>query len=139
MRSKNKFDVFNWVKNSVIPSCKTRPQMFACYELIKNFQEIYNDFALTGELKHETKIHIDNHIIDSLQKSEAKVRLEFEEHKKTNPYFRYNQIIERLKGKLTSDEYKELITLEYVLTQGYSDDVDIDTNRLIKLREKKEK
>lgn len=31
----------------------------------------------------------------------------------------YDEIVNDLKGKLTSDEYKEMITLEYVLTQGY--------------------
>lgn len=30
--------------------------------------------------------------------------------------------------------YKELITIEYVLTQGYSDNVDKDTDRLNELR-----
>ena len=32
----------------------------------------------------------------------------------------YDEIVNDLKGKLTSEEYKELITLEYVVTQGYS-------------------
>jgi hypothetical protein len=31
----------------------------------------------------------------------------------------YNEIVEDLRGNLTSEEYKELITLEYVLTWGY--------------------
>lgn len=36
----------------------------------------------------------------------------------------YDEIVNDLKGKLTSEEYKELITLEYVVTQGYSKPVD---------------
>ena len=32
----------------------------------------------------------------------------------------YDEIVNDLKGKLTSEEYKELITIEYVVTQGYS-------------------
>ncbi len=31
----------------------------------------------------------------------------------------YNEIVEDLRGNLTNEEYRELITLEYVLTQGY--------------------
>ena len=31
----------------------------------------------------------------------------------------YDKIVEKLRGNLTSDEYKEMITLEYVLTWGY--------------------
>jgi hypothetical protein len=31
----------------------------------------------------------------------------------------YDKIVEDLRGNLTSDEYKEMITLEYVLTWGY--------------------
>jgi len=38
----------------------------------------------------------------------------------------YNEIVNDLKGNLTSDEYKELITLEYVVTQGYHKNDDIE-------------
>ena len=31
----------------------------------------------------------------------------------------YDKIVEDLRGHLTSDEYKEMIALEYVLTWGY--------------------
>jgi len=31
--------------------------------------------------------------------------------------------------------WRELVTIEYVLTQGYSDDIDKDTKRLNYLRE----
>ncbi len=32
----------------------------------------------------------------------------------------YDEIIDDLRGNLTSDEYKELISLEYCLTWGYT-------------------
>ena len=31
----------------------------------------------------------------------------------------YDEIVEDLRGKLTNEEYRELISLEYVLSQGY--------------------
>lgn len=47
----------------------------------------------------------------------------------------YNEIVESSRGNLTNEEYRELITLEYVVTQGY-DKVD-DVERLNELRSKK--
>lgn len=47
----------------------------------------------------------------------------------------YNKIVEELRGNLTNDEYRELITLEYVLTQGY--DKSGDEKRYKELRDKK--
>jgi len=47
----------------------------------------------------------------------------------------YDEIVNDLKGNLTSDEYKELITLEYVLTWGYNE--PSDTERYDELRNKK--
>lgn len=47
----------------------------------------------------------------------------------------YNEIVEDLRGNLTSEEYKELITLEYVLTWGY--DKNSDERRYKELRLKK--
>lgn len=38
----------------------------------------------------------------------------------------YDEIVEDLRGKLTKEEYKELITLEYVVTQGYSNEGDYE-------------
>jgi hypothetical protein len=52
-KSKNKYDVFNWIKNEVIPSCKTLQQNMVCGKLINNFQEVYNDYELTRELQLE--------------------------------------------------------------------------------------
>jgi hypothetical protein len=47
----------------------------------------------------------------------------------------YDEIVNDLKGNLTSDEYKELITLEYVLTWGYNE--PSDSERYDELRNKK--
>ena len=47
----------------------------------------------------------------------------------------YDEVIEDLRGNLTKEEYKELITLEYVLTQGY--DKKGDNERYKQLSEKK--
>lgn len=47
----------------------------------------------------------------------------------------YNEIIENSRGNLTNKEYRELITLEYVVTQGYDQVGDVE--RLNELRDKK--
>jgi hypothetical protein len=47
----------------------------------------------------------------------------------------YDEIVNDLKGKLTSEEYKELISLEYVLTWGYNEPGDFE--RYDELRNKK--
>ena len=47
----------------------------------------------------------------------------------------YDEIVNDSKGNLTSDEYKELITLEYVVTQGY--DKQGDSERYTELIKKK--
>lgn len=47
----------------------------------------------------------------------------------------WNKVAEELRGNLTVEEYKELITLEYVLTWGY-DNPD-DEERYKELRIKK--
>ena len=39
--------------------------------------------------------------------------------KETNFDKIYDKIVEELRGNLTNEEYRELITLEYVVTQGY--------------------
>jgi hypothetical protein len=49
----------------------------------------------------------------------------------------YDKIVEELRGNLTSEEYKELITLEYVLSQGY--DVKGDEERYKELSNKRNK
>ena len=38
----------------------------------------------------------------------------------------YNEIVEDLRGNLTNEEYRELITLEYVVTQGYDNEGDVE-------------
>ena len=47
----------------------------------------------------------------------------------------YDEIVEDLRGNLTNEEYQELITLEYVLSQGY--DKKGDEERYKQLSEKK--
>jgi hypothetical protein len=47
----------------------------------------------------------------------------------------YDRVVEELKGNLTNEEYRELITLEYVMTQGY--DKPGDEERYKELRDKK--
>jgi acyl CoA:acetate/3-ketoacid CoA transferase len=52
-KSKNKYDVFNWIKDEVIPSCKTFKQKNSTRNLICNFEKIYDDEELTRELMLE--------------------------------------------------------------------------------------
>jgi hypothetical protein len=47
----------------------------------------------------------------------------------------YDEIVESSRGNLTNEEYRELITLEYVVTQGYDKVGDVE--RLNELRSKK--
>lgn len=47
----------------------------------------------------------------------------------------WDKVVEELRGNLTNEEYKELITIEYVVTQGY--DTTGDQERLQELRKKK--
>ena len=47
----------------------------------------------------------------------------------------YDKIVEDLRGNLTSEEYKELITLELALSQGY--DVNGDEERYKELSNKR--
>lgn len=47
----------------------------------------------------------------------------------------YDKIVEELRGNLTNKEYRELITLEYVVTQGYDEKGDIE--RYMELSNKK--
>jgi hypothetical protein len=42
-------------------------------------------------------------------------------------------------NELNERELRELITLEYVLVQGYSEEIENDTKRLDELRKKREK
>lgn len=47
----------------------------------------------------------------------------------------YDEIVESSRGNLTNEEYRELITLEYVVSQGYDKKGDVE--RLNELRDKK--
>ena len=53
-KSKNKYDVYNWIKDKVIPSCTNIRQLTTCDNLINNFENIYNDRELTRELMFES-------------------------------------------------------------------------------------
>lgn len=47
-KSKNKYDIYYWIKDEVIPSCEQGniKQHLACNRLIKNFYKIYDDFEM---------------------------------------------------------------------------------------------
>lgn len=47
----NKFDVYNWIIK-VIDSCKSHQQIDTVNRLITNFRNMYNDYDLTGSLRH---------------------------------------------------------------------------------------
>lgn len=49
-KSKNKYDVYNWIKDQVIPSCNSIQQNLVCEKLIMNFDKVFNDHTLTREL-----------------------------------------------------------------------------------------
>jgi hypothetical protein len=46
--------------------------------------------------------------------------------KETNFDKIYDKVVEELRGNLTNEEYRELITLEYVVTQGYDKPGDVE-------------
>ena len=47
----------------------------------------------------------------------------------------YDKIVEESKGNLTNQEYRDLITLEYVVSQGY--DKPGDTERYMELSKRR--
>ena len=55
--------------------------------------------------------------------------------KETNFDKIYDRVVEELRGNLTNEDYRELMTLEYVMTQGY--DKPGDEERYKELRDKK--
>jgi hypothetical protein len=55
--------------------------------------------------------------------------------KETNFDKIYDKIVEELRGNLTNEECRELITLEYVVTQGYDKPGDVE--RYMELSEKR--
>lgn len=52
-KSKNKYDVFFWIKNEVIPSCTNEEQKRTVDNLIWQFDNVYNDYKLTRILMIE--------------------------------------------------------------------------------------
>jgi hypothetical protein len=59
-KSKNKYDVFNWIKDEIIPSIQNYQQSLSCEKLIDNFEKIYNDRELTKELNTIRYFKYDN-------------------------------------------------------------------------------
>ena len=59
-KSKNKYDVFNWIKDEIIPSIQNYQQSLSCEKLIDNFEKIYNDHELTKELNTIRYFKYDN-------------------------------------------------------------------------------
>ena len=55
--------------------------------------------------------------------------------KETNFDKIYDKVVEGLRGNPTNEEYRELITLEYVVTQGYDKPGDVE--RYMELSEKR--
>jgi hypothetical protein len=47
----------------------------------------------------------------------------------------FDKIVEELRGNLTNKEYRELITLEYVVSQGFDETGDVE--RYMELNEKR--
>lgn len=45
-KSKNKYDVYNWIKDEVIPSCVNSRQHIVCTKLVNNFKKTYKDYEL---------------------------------------------------------------------------------------------
>jgi hypothetical protein len=51
-KSKNKYDVYVWIKEEVIPSCKeNQQQKNTVSRLIDNFSNLYNDYELSSSLR----------------------------------------------------------------------------------------
>lgn len=51
--------------------------------------------------------------------------------KETNFDKIYDKIVEELRGNLTNEEYRELITLEYVVSQGYDNPSDVERYKVL--------
>jgi hypothetical protein len=50
----NKYDIYLWIKDKVIPSCNNIQQLTTCENLINNFDKLYDDRELTRELMFES-------------------------------------------------------------------------------------
>ena len=49
-KSNNKYDVYFWIRDKVIPSCITIQQNLVCDKLIRQFEKVYKDYDLSREL-----------------------------------------------------------------------------------------
>ena len=64
------------------------------------------------------------------------IKLQWRNMERQKPFDEmYDRIVEELRGNLTIEEYRELITLEYSISQGY--DKPGDPERYQELREKR--
>ena len=52
-KSKNKYDVYNWIKDEIIPSGTTLDHYYTTIRLIINFRETYDDIDLYLALDSE--------------------------------------------------------------------------------------
>lgn len=50
-RSKNKYDVYNWIRDEIIPSIQNQDQQSVAHNLINNFLTTYKDTSLTFSLR----------------------------------------------------------------------------------------
>lgn len=70
-KSKNKYDVYLWIKHQVIPSCNNIQQNITCEKLIRNFDKIYKDDTLSRQLMFASINH-DQVIKDKKQTKQKK-------------------------------------------------------------------
>jgi hypothetical protein len=49
VRSNNMYDVYRWIQR-VIESCQTQEHCDVAYSLMKNFDNLYNDYGLSTAL-----------------------------------------------------------------------------------------
>lgn len=55
-------------------------------------------------------------------------------NKETNFDKIYDKIVEELRGNLTNEEYRELMTLDYVVSQGYDEPGDVERYMILSER-----
>jgi hypothetical protein len=66
-KSKNKYDVYTWIKDKVIPSCITPIHIVVCNKIISNFDKTYDDYPLTKALRLYRNDHFDSMEIKHLK------------------------------------------------------------------------
>jgi hypothetical protein len=117
-----------------------------CFESYSSFDELEDDkFHKLREEYHRVSEELENYVekkisdllteISDLENEIDEPTIEPETKKVWTFEEVYDQIVENSRGNLTNEEYRELITLEYVVTQGYDKVGDVE--RLNELRSKK--